>query len=334
MANQATKDAGLLFNVNLTRSNIVRHLKTHDMLCETVDKESKETQHKLPMLSGSPVATTSVIERTCRMLLTNALKYTNKDNSGLRTVTRPALKQAVLLNEDWNRYFASKWTGFNKNHMYADQVPVSPKEFSSVVDSINNKLKLTNRATNMLNWMLAEIYVDIIHTAFEFITFAGKRTMNADSIASAVRNRFPDNISHELVTEINRATDAAGEGEAANVNAEDRDHDQSGAESSDSDNEDEAAGAESSSSKKAPRTKNANANATAKVKAKGKKGKVEQIEDEASDANAEASGSSEDEEEEEDEEEQATKAKPKAKGKSTASAKPAAKGRTTRRAAK
>jgi hypothetical protein len=195
--NATTTKAGLAFNVNTVKSSM---------------KSFFETQaSEQPMFSGSHIAMTAMIQKLADVLLRESMKYVTKDKTGMKTVTRPCIKQAICINTDLNEYFYQKMLKFNKNGMYGDQIPVSRKEFDAMCTSMDKSLKLTPKAFNFLAYLLYNSYTDILSTAHQFIKYAKKSTLNAAAVMSAVENRFCDNTVHELMTEMKRACAAAGD---------------------------------------------------------------------------------------------------------------------------
>jgi len=289
--NQLTRDAGLVYNVNTMKSNMIAFFKNQDLYFTVKSAESGEVTKKLPMFKGSQVSLTAVLEQLTRLVFTNVLQYTNTDKSGLRTVTRPVLKYSVCLHRGLNQYYNYPMNSFNKNQVYKDQLPFKEDEIMQVMNSVNRKLMFTPKAFNMLCFLLLEAYLDVMSTAYDFIVFANKRTLGPTAISAAVKNRFPDVVSHELCNELSRACSAVGK-DIDGTEAE-------GEEEVDNDVEDE-------SEEEVPKSKKG---AKAVTKAtKGKASKTAHIEEEDDEDISDDSG-----DEDEDEEEEVVVAKPKKK---------------------
>ncbi len=207
--NQLTRDAGLVFNVNTMKTNMKEFFKNQDLYF-SVKNDSGDVTKKLPMFKGSQVAITAVFEQLTRMVFNNVLQYTNTDKSGLRTVTRPILKYSVCLHRGLNEYYNYRMNSFNKNQVYKEQLPFKEDEIAQIMTSVNKKLMFTPKSFNLLCFLLLEAYLDIMSTAYDFIVFANKRTLGPTAISAAVRNRFPDVVSHELCNELSRACAAVG----------------------------------------------------------------------------------------------------------------------------
>jgi hypothetical protein len=224
--NKLTTDAGLTFNVNTMRKQMISFFKNQDLYF-SVKGENDEVTKKLPMFKGSQVALAAALEQLTKTLLTNVLQFTNKDKSGLRTVTRPMLIYSVCLNKGLNQYYNYRLTSFNKNQVYKDQLPFKEDDVNQLMAGVDKKLMFTPKAFNFLCFLLLEAYLDIMSTGYQFILFADKRSLGPDAVLAAIKNKFPDSISHELCHELTRACNAVGkdldageEGEAEDAKEE------------------------------------------------------------------------------------------------------------------
>jgi len=207
--NKLTVDAGLTFNVNTMRKHMISFFKSQDLYF-SVKGENDEVTKKLPMFKGSQVALAAALEQLTKTLLTNVLQFTNKDKSGLRTVTRPMLIYSVCLNKGLNQYYNYRLTSFNKNQVYKDHLPFREDDVNQLMSGVDKKLMFTPKAFNFLCFLLSEAYLDTISTAYQFILFADKKSLTPDAVLAAIKNRFPDSISHELCHELTRACAAVG----------------------------------------------------------------------------------------------------------------------------
>lgn len=207
--NKLTSDAGLVFNVNTVRKHMISFFKNQDLYF-SVKGENDEVTKKLPMFKGSQVALAAALEQLTKTLLTNVHQFTNKDKSGLRTVTRPMLIYSVCLNKGLNQYYNYRLTSFNKNQVYKDQLPFREEDVNQLMSGVDKKLMFTSKAFNFLCFLLLEAYLDTMSTSYQFILFADKRSLTPDAVQFAIKNRFPDSISHELCHELTRACNAVG----------------------------------------------------------------------------------------------------------------------------
>lgn len=299
MVNKLTDEAGLVFNVNSVKANMKAFYDSQE--CER------------PKFKGGQIAVAAALQKLCEVLIRTANKYTKKDKSGVRRVDRATLRVAMFEHEGLFEYFCNRMRVFRKNAMYIDQLPVSKNDIETVRESVDNELFFTPKALNFLNFCMVEAYQDIVSTAQQFMSYAGKKQMDGNTLVFTVRNRFHDSVALELCNEIARAMKACDQEVKAFHDDDDEEAHEDAAPEEDSDvAEEEETAAPKKSSKKG-----------------GKKVAAKKIESESSD---------EDEEIDDDEEEEEVVAKPKkgAKGKTTKGAKSEgkAKGGKTRRAAK
>ena len=223
--NQLTRDAGLVFNVNTMKSSMISFFKNQDLYF-TVTNAEGEVSRKLPMFKGSQVAMTAALEQLCRLLFNNVLQYTNRDKSGLRTVTRPVLKYSVFLHKGLNEYYNYRLNSFNKNQVYKEQVPFREDEIVEVMNVVDRKLTFTPKAFNLLCFLLSDAYLEILRTSYDFISFAKKRTLDPRAVSCSIKNRFPDLVNHELCNELSRACAAVGNDIDKNDDEEDDDEEE------------------------------------------------------------------------------------------------------------
>ncbi len=212
--NALTKKAGLRFNVNTVKKDMGKFYKNSDLLFDVEVKDENgdvTNERKPPMYRAAHVAISAALEQLTTLILHNVLGFTNQDKTSIRTVTRPVLKYSVFLHSGLNQYYNYALNNsFNKNVVYKAQVPITDDEMSVVTDAVNRHFKFTNKGSNLLYFLLSTAYLDILRTAYDLIFFAKKRTLDPTAIATAIRLRFPDNVSHELCTELSRACAAVG----------------------------------------------------------------------------------------------------------------------------
>ena len=205
MANKVTEKAGLTFNVNTVKTSMQQYFNSQGVAC--------------PKFSGAHVGTTSAIQELCKMIIKCCLPHTNKDKSGIRNLTRSCMRDSVLLNNDLQKYYYIPMTMFDKNQIYEEQLPVAKKEIMTVVNSVDKDLHLTPKANNFLNFLMMKAYLDLVCTSYQFIDFAGRKSLDGKAVLFAIKNRFTDNVSYELCEEVRRSMAAVGD-EVSNVNDE------------------------------------------------------------------------------------------------------------------
>ncbi|QKF94160.1 hypothetical protein QKU48_gp0702 [Fadolivirus algeromassiliense] len=197
MANQVTQKAGLTFNVNTVKAKL---------------KDYYESQSATaPMFSGGHTALTAVLECLWERILKECVARVGKDKSGVRQVNVEGLQYTVLLHEGLKQYYLVPLSKFDSKQMYKDQVPVSSKELDQVMERVDKDLSLTPRARNLACFLLLTAFHDVANTSTQFLSFAGRKSLNGNCVMHVVSTRFDESVAHELRTEIARAMKAFGE---------------------------------------------------------------------------------------------------------------------------
>lgn len=197
MANKMTTDAGLTFNVNTIR---------HKM------KEYYESQSiTTPMYSGGHVAMAATLEKLYEFILKECVKKTGKDKSGMRQVNRELMHYSVMLHNGLQEYYVGKLAKFDRDQVYQDQVPIAKSEMDKVMERVDKDMTLTPKAFNLACYMLMKVFLDLSSTCNQMLTFAKKKTLDANCVMHAIKLKFQDGVTHELCGEISRAMKALGE---------------------------------------------------------------------------------------------------------------------------
>jgi hypothetical protein len=197
-SNQLTLKAELTFNVNTVKA---RGLKPYF------------EQHGLntPLFKKAHVVVAAMLEKMCELIVTEAKKHVKRDTSGLHTITRPVLRNAVMLNKELDQYFHMTFKSFESEQMYATQVPVTSKDLKTFVELKfgKNCVFLTAKAWNLLCYLLMVTFLDVTRISNELLTFSDKKTMERNCVRSALRLLLRDtSVCHKVVEEVNRAWDA------------------------------------------------------------------------------------------------------------------------------
>lgn len=212
MVNKLTEKTGLQFNVNTVKASMVQYFKSQgDGEGNGDDKEDKKEKLVCPKFSGSQVAVTAALQELCKLLLNECMAHVVKDQSGMRMLRRSTFRYAIHMNNDLKNYYEMKLEIFDKKQMYQDQVPVVKKEMMNVINNVDKELKLTPKAYNFLNFLLLQAYLDMLATSFRFINFANRKSLDDRSIKFAIQDKFEDNVTFQLLKEIDRAIKASGD---------------------------------------------------------------------------------------------------------------------------
>jgi hypothetical protein len=280
---------GLTFEVKTTRKD------------EDTGEQYSAVEQKGPMYKGSQTALTAVVEDFTRFLFENVRQYTNRDKTGMRTVNITMLKYSIYLHPGLKRYYLPHMDTYTsvKDTIHSNSLPVKEDEVRAVMDDVDRHLDFTPKAFNFFCFLVNTMYNDLLRTSYEFLNFAGKRTLGPRVISAAVRNRFDGSVSGRLLTELSRACAAAGN----DIDAVDNDEDES---------DDEEEEEQTTKAKKGSTTKKASKNSK----------RTAQIESEDEDEDLDEDLDEDDEELESEEEEEAPpKKKQAAKGKKAAGGK-------------
>ena len=209
MANKLTQRAGLEFNVNAVKSNMVKLFENRGFRRPEKDEELDDSK-RMPMFSGSQVAVAAMLQRLCTYIVENVNNMITEDKSKLRTVHRSTLKYSIGLDKLLEVYYETKLSNYDQDDMYAEKIPISKKEMETVISQVSDKIKFTPQAYSMLCFLLYKAYTDITTTAHQFIRYAKRKTLDARSVMFSVETKFTNNLAYELRTEIERAVKALG----------------------------------------------------------------------------------------------------------------------------
>ena len=130
--NKTTEEAGLAFNVNgFKNSNcgIKNHFVTQNykVVSKKKDEDGKVVKTEdTPKFRKAHVVMSAAMQQLCQLLVSEGLKHMpEKDKSGMKRMNRLILRNAVLLNKEFDRYYHSKvMEEFNKEMPYSNLLPV------------------------------------------------------------------------------------------------------------------------------------------------------------------------------------------------------------------
>jgi len=240
MSNALTKKAGLQFNaIYIKDKGLKPYFEEHDL--------------DVPKFRKAHVVVAGVLEQLAAIIVTESIKKVKVDRSGLRTLTRPVIRDALLINRELDRFYHMKLRNFDPNQMYSSQLPVSSKELSSYLDSKFEKLNLTPKANNLLAYVLMAAFLDICFFSNELLSFGNKKTMDNRCVKSALRLMFGDtSVYAKLSDEVTRAWNCVCDDKDEEDDGSDNEHgdDNDSDVNADSDVEDTPKKTKSSKSKK------------------------------------------------------------------------------------
>lgn len=208
MANQATKSAGLTFNVESVKKDLKQYYETH------FEKhgEQKEGDNKVlvvPQFTGGQIAMSAFLQKLYELVLQECLRCVPKDKSGVRHVTLENLQYTILLNKGLEQYFLTSLKYYDTNQIYEHGCPVVRSEMDEVRDSVSKELAFSNQAHNMVCYLLTKAFTDVAHDCHYMIEYAKKRTFSGRCVLFAVSAKFHESIAVELRSAIMTACKSA-----------------------------------------------------------------------------------------------------------------------------
>jgi hypothetical protein len=197
MANKATQEVGLTFNVNTIRNKMKEYYESQGLSAFQI--------------SGGHKAITAVLEKLWEFTLRECKNHANKDKSGMRVVTVDNLSKAVLMHVGLENYYLVNMKTFDSTNIYTDQAPVSQGDMDKVMERVSTEFSLTPKARNLACYLLNKAFFDLARTSHLFVEFAKKKSIDARSVLYTVSCKFHESVGHELRSEVIRAMKSAGE---------------------------------------------------------------------------------------------------------------------------
>jgi len=214
-----TQKAGLNFNVNSFKSWLKRYYDQNEMYApkakQTAPKEGEVKVQKedtdviedhIPMFKGAHVALAAAVEVLCQTILKETISQLTKGASGLYDVTRPAIKYAVMLDDDLSFLFSRSLRSFKQNMMYENQFCIPRKEMARYIDSTFGKvINLDQKSYNLLAYLLLSFSMDVASHIFHMMIYANKRTVDFSVVIYALKNLCTGTLEHDIVLKIEDA---------------------------------------------------------------------------------------------------------------------------------
>lgn len=197
MSNALTIKAGLIFNVNnIKEKGLKQYFEQNDITP--------------PLFKKAHVVVAGVLERIYEIIVSEAVKQVKLDTSGLKTITRPVLRNSILLNKELDQYFHMSLRDFNPIQMYNSQLPIVQKELDLLLETkIGKTVHLTSKAKNLLCYTLMIVFLDICRISSLMLQFSGKKTMDHKCVKASLKQMFRDtSVYAKLSDEINRIWNA------------------------------------------------------------------------------------------------------------------------------
>jgi len=194
MANFETKQANLVFNTKSSKKHIISNLSTND-----------ESSVKI---KGAHIALAAALEQFVVLFSERLKKYTVKDKSGLRTVTKDIIKKTLrhFDNNDFGEFFnQSVVYKFDRDFKYYNSFFINLKSYKLVVESVYDDMKFTEPADNFFFFMLTKVTNKLIRFSNLFIQYAKKKTLDSRSFMHAINVIFEGELAFKLNQAVEKA---------------------------------------------------------------------------------------------------------------------------------
>jgi hypothetical protein len=265
--NQQTADAGLTLSVTAFKS----------WMKEFIGGE------QTVKFSGGHIVLTSVNETLWKYLIEQTLKEVAKDNAGLYTLTRPAVRNAVLLNPDLNLFFGTRFEQFDNDMKYGSQYCVNQKTVAKFInEECGKNVNYDDSTYHLFVFLLLKASSSLTTAAHKMMQYANRKSVDDRAVLTALDLYFSGELGHLLRVRAEEAITSAKKSGTLDENETDE-------------------SSEKSTDKTADKSKK-----TAK-----KESKVVEVEEEVEEEAGEEEAEEEAEEEEEEEEEEEPSPPPK-----------------------
>ena len=229
--NKLTQKTGLTFNVNMRKKLMKENIK----LTYPTASIMASTQ--------SAIGITAAIEQLCRKILTESSLCIKEDVRGLKQVTVDRLINTVNLDLGLRILYEGRLQRYDHADPYNKMLLVDPKELDQMIDSVikekekesdqekreleneldnvmtsvDKTIKLTDKAKNLLCFLMYDIFKEIIRVCVEMVLFSKRSMISGRCILTAINIIVKNNILCESISkEVARAIEASG----SNVNSD------------------------------------------------------------------------------------------------------------------
>ena len=192
--NQQTADAGLTLSVTAFKA----------WMKEYIGQPVK--------FSGGQIVLTAVNETLWRYLIEQALKEVAKDNSGLYTLTRPAVRNTILLNPDLNLFFGSRFEQYDQDMKYGSQYCISHKVVTQFInDECGKNVNYDDLTYHLLVFLLLKASSTLTTAAYKMMQYANRKSIDDRAILTSLELYFGGDLLHLLRVRAEEAVTSAGE---------------------------------------------------------------------------------------------------------------------------
>ena len=212
--NQTTRNAGLLFDVHKMKNYLRQYCEEQDLKVEVhiTEKDddgnrrkTNKTERKIPQFTGAAVALTACLQRLCRVIIENVIKFSpGLDKTDMKIINRPMVAQSLAAHPGLKEFYFNWQHDYNKNARYT--LAFGEKGLDKLMKRVDTTVSFSPKATSFLTYLLDKATYTLIRTAFKLIKYAKAKSMNNSAIEFAIEIEFNEEwIGTALSAEAMRA---------------------------------------------------------------------------------------------------------------------------------
>lgn len=207
--NKITEEAGLIFNVNTVKRHMIKKFK---LILDANNRNESDDKKKGPNIAKGHVAVTACVEKLIKILINVCLENTVVQKNGCRTIHRHLLFTAIKNERILWDFYESKMRTWDKDNTYQDLLPFLETDTNTIINSIDESLKFTDKAKNMFNFFVNKFYTSLINKCLILLEYSGKKSLDPRVVQYAVGFIFTEEIKNQLLTELHRVCELVGSG--------------------------------------------------------------------------------------------------------------------------
>ena len=199
-SNEATRKAGLIFNINMFKTEMKKCVK----------KMLGDNKNVMVSLEGG-ICIAAAIEQLCRTLLTDTSICIKEDLRGVKLLSFDKLVNTINLNEGLKTLYETRLRFYNKVYTYDRMLPIHIKEMAHVLSTVDNTIAFAPRAKTLMYFLLHDAFCEILRVCSELICYSKKSKINGRCILSAIKIVCKNHgLCESLSNEVKRAAIASG----------------------------------------------------------------------------------------------------------------------------
>lgn len=203
----------LVFNINNFRRWMKDYYTNNEMLIVFTKKDKNETELKAPSLRGAYVAIASLTEILCQELLTRTAMRSNKDQTGLYSLSKQALLDEIKTDKELDYVFgryANRYTD-GSEYKFAN---IDLKQIRHYVDrNIGGNIKLSHESKdknpkffNFLIYLVMSVAIEVTELSYAMCVYAKKKSIDFRVVEEAIKFLFKscgdDTMRHKIIQKL------------------------------------------------------------------------------------------------------------------------------------